>query len=389
MADGKGSSISKLELPNVPGGPQTFELAAEFCYGTNFEIETSNVAHLRCVAEYLEMTEDYREENLIARTELYMSEVVAQSLEKSIEVLSTCQCLLPTSEEVGLVYRCIDAISSNASKEQLVSSLSRLECGGILAKPKLNGREWWVEDLSMLKIDFYRRVIASMREIGVRPDTITSSLIHYAQCSLKDVGKQQTWDPMSMKQTPKLVPVKEQKVVLETIVNILPSERSASIPPSFLFGMLRMAIMMGSLDASRIELERRISFQLDQVALDDLLIPSIQTGDSHFDTDIVHRILMNFLQWMEEEEPDESPLPNGYESDGIATSANQSSVLKVGRLIDMYLAEIAPDPYLKLQKFMAIIELLPDYARVIDDGLYRAIDVYLKVLFVDTLTILY
>jgi hypothetical protein len=54
-------------------------------------------------------------------------------------------------------------------------------------------------------------------------------------------------------------------------------------------------------------------------------------------------------------------------------------VLKVGRLMDGYLAEVAPDPYLKLQKFMALIELLPDYARIVDDGLYRAIDIYLKV----------
>ena len=47
--------------------------------------------------------------------------------------------------------------------------------------------------------------------------------------------------------------------------------------------------------------------------------------------------------------------------------------------MDAYLAEIAPDPYLSLQKFTAIIERLPDYARMVDDGIYRAIDVYLKV----------
>jgi len=47
--------------------------------------------------------------------------------------------------------------------------------------------------------------------------------------------------------------------------------------------------------------------------------------------------------------------------------------------MDGYLAEVARDPYLKLQKFMALIELLPDYARIVDDVLYRAIDIYLKV----------
>ncbi|TXG57494.1 hypothetical protein EZV62_015323 [Acer yangbiense] len=66
----------------------------------------------------------------------------------------------------------------------------------------------------------------------------------------------------------------------------------------------------------------------------------------------------------------------GYESEGLG-SPGHGSLLKVGRLIDSYLAEIAPDPYLSLQKFIAMIEILPDYSRVIDDGLYRAIDIYI------------
>lgn len=126
--------------------------------------------------------------------------------------------------------------------------------------------------------------------------------------------------------------------------------------------------------ACRLELERRIGFRLEMVSLDDLLIPCVQTGDSLFDVDTVHRILVNFLQRIEEEENEEY----GYESEALG-SPSQGSVLKVGRLIDSYLAEIAPDPYLNLQKFMAMLEILPDYARVIDDGLYRAVDIYLKV----------
>ena len=65
VVDSKDPDLLKLELVNVPGGAFAFELAAKFCYGSNFEITTANVAHLRCVAEYLEMTEDYQEENLI------------------------------------------------------------------------------------------------------------------------------------------------------------------------------------------------------------------------------------------------------------------------------------------------------------------------------------
>ncbi|XP_010244572.1 PREDICTED: BTB/POZ domain-containing protein At3g08570 isoform X2 [Nelumbo nucifera] len=375
VADAKDSNLSKLELLDLPGGPKTFELAAKFCYGTNFEITATNVAHLRCAAEYLEMTEDYREENLIAQTETYLNEVVFQSLEKSVEVLSNYETLPPIAEEVGILNRCIDAIAMNTCKEQLVSGLSRLECDGGSGKLKMDSFEWWVEDLSVLRIDLYQRVILAMRRTGVRPDSIITSLMHYAQTSLKGIGKRQIWDPSRMKLNPSMGE-NEQGIIVETIVNLLPTEKSLSVPLSFLFGMLRMTIMVDATVACRLELERRIGFRLDMVSLDDLLIPSVQTGDSLFDVDVVHRILVNFLQRIEEEEPDESS-QYGYESEGLG-SPRHGAILKVGRLIDAYLAEIAPDPYLNLQRFIAIIEILPDYARVVDDGLYRAVDIYLK-----------
>uniref|UniRef100_A0A0E0R3G3 NPH3 domain-containing protein n=1 Tax=Oryza rufipogon TaxID=4529 RepID=A0A0E0R3G3_ORYRU len=267
VAESKDPDLSKLELVNVPGGALAFELAAKFCYGSNFEINTVNVAHLRCIAEYLEMTEEYQEENLIVRTETYLNEIVVKNLDKSLEVLCACDGLDPTVEDVGLVDMCVDAIAINASKEQLVSGLAHLEC---------------------------------------------------------DVGS----------------------------------------------GKLRMHYY-------RIEVEKRIGLQLEMASLDDLLIPATQTSDSMFDVDTVHRILVNFLQRIEEDDSGNLS-PCGYESDDGLKSPSHSSVLKVGRLMDGYLAEIAPDPYLKLQKFMALIELLPDYARIVDDGLYRAIDIYLK-----------
>lgn len=73
-----------------------------------------------------------------------------------------------------------------------------------------------------------------------------------------------------------------------------------------------------------------------------------------------------------------------YDSDG-GTSPSQSVVMKVAKLIDSYLAEIAPDANLKLSKFIALAETLPDYSRVVDDGLYRSIDIYLKVKHLHTL----
>lgn len=372
VADAKDSNISRLELLNFPGGPQTFELAMKFCYSINFEITAANIAHLRCAAEYLEMTEDYREENLIARTEVYLNEVVAQSLEKSVEVLSSCELLPPIAEEVGIPKRCVEAIAVNACKEQLVSGLSQLDCDSECTALKSGCLDWWAEDLLVLRIDYYHRVICAMGRMGVRPDSIIVSVMHYAQASLKDIGKFQGWNPAKMKPDPGMGEI-DQRTIVETLVSLMPTEKSCSTPLSFLFGMLRAAIMVDANIACRLELERAIALRLEMVLLDDLLMPSLRPGDSLFDVDTVHRILVNFLQRIEDEDDEDC----GYESEGLG-SPGHGSLLKVGRLVDAYLAEIAPDPCLSLQKFIAMIEVLPDYARVVDDGLYRAVDIYLK-----------
>lgn len=51
----------------------------------------------------------------------------------------------------------------------------------------------------------------------------------------------------------------------------------------------------------------------------------------------------------------------------------------ISKLLDNYLAEIARDPNLSVTKFQVLAETLPENARTCDDGLYRAIDIYLKV----------
>lgn len=57
----------------------------------------------------------------------------------------------------------------------------------------------------------------------------------------------------------------------------------------------------------------------------------------------------------------------------------KSGKFNISRLLDNYLAEIARDPNLSITKFQVLAELLPENTRSCDDGLYRAIDTYLKV----------
>ena len=119
------------------------------------------------------MTEDFRDQNLIQRTETYLNEAVFQNLQKSVEVLSTCKKLPTIADDVEITSRCVEAIAMNACKEQLVSGLSRLDCDNDESKELKDDSciEWWAEDLSILSIDFFERVICAMGRMGVQYST--------------------------------------------------------------------------------------------------------------------------------------------------------------------------------------------------------------------------
>ncbi|KAL0389848.1 UNVERIFIED_CONTAM: BTB/POZ domain-containing protein [Sesamum calycinum] len=378
VAEHRDSDISGIELPGLPGGADSFELAAQFCYGVNFEITASNVAQLCCVSDYLEMTEEYSKNNLGSRCEEYLESIVYKNLEMCVEVLQQCENLFPLADELKIVTRCIDAIASKACAEQIASSFSRLEYSSsgrlhMSKQTKCEG-DWWIEDLSVLRIDLYQRVIAAMKCRGVRPESIGASLLNYAQ---KELIKKSSLRNQSNQPKVELTSgaSSHESLVVETIISLLPVEKFA-VPITFLFGLLRSAVMLDCTVACRLDLERRIGSQLDIATLDDLLIPSFRhAGDTLFDVDTVHRILVNFSQQDDsEEDMDDSSL---FESDS-PSSPSQTALFKVSKLVDNYLAEIAPDANLKLNKFIAVAETLPAHARTIHDGLYRAIDVYLK-----------
>ncbi|KAJ8553014.1 hypothetical protein K7X08_020407 [Anisodus acutangulus] len=366
VAEHRDSDISRIELVSLPGGSESFELAAKFCYGVNFEITSANVAQLCCISDYLEMSEDYSKNNLGSRAEEYLDSIVCKNLEMCVEVLRQCENLLPLADELKIVGRCIDAVASKACVEQIASSFSRLEyssSGRLHMSKQANCEDWWIEDLSVLRIDLYQRVITAMKFRGVRPESIAASLVSYAQ-------KELTQKSVSGSNA-------QEKLVVETIVSLMPVEKFV-IPLSFLFGLLRSAVMLDCMAGCRLDLERRIGSQLDIATLDDILIPSFRhAGDTLFDVDTVHRILVNFSQ-QEGDSDDDMEDVSVFESDSPTATPSQTALFKVSKLVDNYLVEIAPDANLKLNKFIAIAEALPAHARTVHDGLYRAIDVYLK-----------
>lgn len=388
LLDAKDSKISRVNLPAVPGGSEAFELAAKFCYGVNIEITLSNIAMLRCAAHFLEMTEEFAEKNLEARSEAYLKEVVFPNISSSITVLHRCESLLPISEEINLVIRLINAIANNACKEQLTSGLQKLD-RNFPTKPIANVEpetplDWWGNSLAVLSLDLFQRVLSAVKSKGLKQDMISKILINYANNSLQDLVIR---DPQLVKGSPiDLELPKKQRVIVEAIVSLLPTQsRKSPVPMAFLSSLLKTAIAASASTSCRSDLERRIGLQLDQAILGDILIPANSHGSNHstmYDTESILRIFSMFLNLDEEDDDednhlrDESEMVYDFDSPG---SPKQSSILKVSKLLDNYLAEVALDSNLMASKFIALAELLPDHARIASDGLYRAVDIFLKV----------
>lgn len=388
LLESKDPKISRINLSTVPGGSEAFELAAKFCYGVNTEITLSNVAVLRCAAHFLEMTEELAEKNLEMRSEVYIKDNVLPNISNSISVLHRCESLLPIAEDINLVNRIIHAIANNACKEQLTSGLSKLE-HNFPSKPvqKMETEtpsDWWGKSLAVLNLDFFQRVLSAVKTKGLKQDIIGRILINYAHNSLQGIIVR---DPQLVKGSLlDLELQKKQRGLIEAIVSLLPTQsRKSTVPMAFLSSLLKSAIASSASTSCKSDLERRIGLQLDQAILEDILIPANSHGNNHspiYDTDSIQRIFSIFLNLDEDDDDednhlrDESEMVYDFDSPG---SPKQSSILKVSKLLDSYLAEVALDPNLMPSKFIAMAELLPDHARIVNDGLYRAVDIFLKV----------
>lgn len=189
LSEANDSNTLSIEVPDIPGGSEAFELAVKFCYGINFEINTENIAMIRCASEFLEMTEEVSVGNLLSRTEAYLEEVVLISLSGSVTVLHKSEELLPMAEKVKLVSRCIDAIAylgcSNGQFPMSCKADSSHESfSSTVSQPRVI-MDWWAEELIILRIDFFQRVLMALKSRGFKWHALGPVIMLYAQNSLR------------------------------------------------------------------------------------------------------------------------------------------------------------------------------------------------------------
>ncbi|XP_052177781.1 root phototropism protein 2 [Diospyros lotus] len=355
ILESKEPDLTRIDLSDIPGGPEIFEKAAKFCYGVNFEITVRNVAALRCAAEYLQMTDRYSEGNLAGRTEDFLCQVALSSLSGAVVVLQSCENLLPMAENLNIVNRCVDVASAKACNEANF--------------PSRSPPNWWTEELSILDIAFFEKVIARMRSRGAKALTVASAIISYAERTLRDLVRDHSGSGMKLLESNDSELIIQQKELLESIVALFPAEKTA-FPINFLCCLLRSAIFLRASNSCKNELEKRISAILEHVAVDELLVLSFSyDGSRLFDLDSVRRIISGFV-----EKEKSVAVFNGGDFREVCSTAMQ----RVAKSVDAYLGEIATYDELSISKFNGIANLVPKAARKVDDDLYRAIDIYLK-----------
>ncbi|XP_057779140.1 BTB/POZ domain-containing protein At5g03250 [Salvia miltiorrhiza] len=379
-----------LQLSQLPGGAKSFELVAKFCYGVKIELTSMNVVSLRCAAEYLQMSEEYGEGNLIAQTEAFLTEVFGNWTD-TIKALETCEEVLVHAEELHIVSRCIHSLAVKACADPNLFGWPVAGCNetgrtsgagfwnGICTGSKTLSitDDWWYEDVSFLSLPLYKRLIQAVEAGGMRAENVAGALVFYAKKYIPQMNRQSSFKNLKTGSTISIPSEADQGSLLEELVELLPYKKGV-VHTRFLLRLLRTAMVLQASQPCRENLERRIGLQLDQSALEDLLIPNIgYSVETLYDIDCFQRILDHFMS-IEQASAAVSPCIIMEESQ-IADGTNSlTSLTMVANLVDAYLAEVAPDINLKFPKFQSLAAAIPDYARPIADGIYRAIDIYLK-----------
>ncbi|CAH1415028.1 unnamed protein product [Lactuca virosa] len=355
-----------VHLVDFPGGPKAFEICAKFCYGTTVSLSPYNVVAARCAAEYLEMTEDIDKGNLIFKIEVFLKSSVLRSWKDSIIVLQTTTALQQWSEDIEITTRCIESIASKTAIDPSYVNWSytynrKLAATNRVAEVGSVPKDWWAEDLCELDIDVYKRVMLAVISKGkVEGDVIGEALKTYCLMWLPDCN-----DPFESDDAH----VEKYKSLVESMIFLLTLDKGVDCSCSFLLKLLKVSILVGVDPLIRDDLIRNVSLMLDEASVHDLLIPAEHPQTTVYNVELVQFLVDRFLKTKSVDEEEET-------NDLVLVNPRRCTT--VGRLIDGYLAEVGRDKNLTLSAFMTLSRSIPDSARPVHDGLYGAIDSYLK-----------
>ncbi|CAN6357414.1 unnamed protein product [Urochloa humidicola] len=356
--DPSASAAVELDLSALPGGADAFEKAARYCYGANFEITPRNAAALRCAAAFLDMQPPAAD--LARRVDDFLAQSALRALPSAVAVLRSCEAaaLLPAAEELGITRRAAEAVALRICNEALF--------------PTRSPPGWWAAELAALSPASFQKVVTALRCRRAAPEVLAAAADAYAELSLAEVLADPRADIRD-----------EQRALLESVVGALPSAADAPIPAALLCRLLHAAVNTEASARTCRDLELRVAGVLDEATAGDLLGVALDAaGERVRNADTVRRVVAAFVERQQQQREAESQGRRSRRSslsDGRATSDETTTKMeKVARMVDEVAAEMATEETLGISAFVGVAGAVPREARACHDGVYRAVDIYLK-----------
>uniref|UniRef100_A0A0E0AL35 NPH3 domain-containing protein n=1 Tax=Oryza glumipatula TaxID=40148 RepID=A0A0E0AL35_9ORYZ len=361
------AAVARVVLRGFPGGAEAFELVARFCYtggGGGVAVTASNACALRCAAEFMDMAAAAAQEvstppSLVKMTEKALDEMPQWSWQSVVEAVRQCQRLLPMADATGVFDRVVGALVSHVAvspgdatptSSSPESSAFRFSCDtkSSCLSARCTSRTWWFEDLAVvLGPGMVERVAGALLARGTDHGVVSRFLLYYLKCRVAGAA---TAD--------------DRRAMLEAAIAVMSGLDRSSVSCKGLFGILRISSPLKLPTSCHDSLVAMIGAKLDHATLDNLLVPAPPgTTSSLYDVTLVLRFLDAFL----------------HHAAATGARGETPRLKKVGKLVDLYLAEVAPDPSLRPAMFVELATALPAAARDCHDALYRAIDVYFQV----------
>ncbi|KAJ1697829.1 hypothetical protein LUZ63_006341 [Rhynchospora breviuscula] len=353
-----------LSLDDIPGGQQSFELCAKFCYGISINISAHNFVPVILAARYLKMTESVCKGNLVNKLESFFESCILQGWRDSIEALQSAWQLSGWAEN-RIVQPCMDSIVEKilAHTSQVTWSYTYTRPGYTKKQHNSVPKDWWTEDISDLDLDLFRSIMYTVRSTKTQPPALIGEALHvYASKHLPDPLYT---DGSRPEPEPEETLVKQRRI-LESIVTMLPPEPD-SVTCRFLLRLLRVANYIGASSSTKAELIKQSGRQLHKASEKDLLIPS-QFDPTTYDLGVTEAVLEGFLGQFRRRP-----------SDPAEARQMGGAMERVATIFDAFLEIVARSNLdLSVSRFIDLAEALPEIARKQHDGLYRAIDTFLK-----------
>ncbi|GJV87516.1 BTB/POZ-like protein [Tanacetum coccineum] len=201
--------------------------------------------------------------------------------------------------------------------------------------------EWWFEGVSHLHIGLFERLLKTMEANGTSPEKSIGAIMYYSGKHLHSLGRWQNGQ------------------IAKTRSTTSSTTKGDIVDQKDFCTWVYYCVLVINVEM----LERSIGMQLEFATLEGLVIPTYSNSDTLHNTDCVERTVNYFLA----SEQNLKALPSSM------------PLRNVCKLVNSYMAKIASDVNFKHENMHLLAKALLGSSRSVNDGLYRALDIYFEV----------